>query len=239
MSWIGRRGFLKLISMATISGIHLLSPARVLSALAKKKEGRMILPTPDFKGSLSVQEAIKSRRTNRSFSSRRIEIIDLSQLLYAAQGITEDGGHKRAAPSGGALYPLDVYGVVGAKGVEGLDAGVYRFVPPKHHIELVTGTDKRSDLAKASLHQMWVAEPPLSFVITAEYSRIESKYGERGRRYAMIEAGHVGQNIFLQAEALGLSAGIVGAFEDAHVIKVLGLPKKHEPLIIMPVGYRA
>jgi SagB-type dehydrogenase family enzyme len=106
-------------------------------------------------------------------------------------------------------------------------------------MEQVTPADQRLALAKASLHQMWVADSPVSFVITAEYSRIESKYGKRGHRYAMIEAGHVGQNIFLQAEALNLKAGIVGAFEDTRVIAVMGIPKKHAPLLIMPVGHGA
>jgi SagB-type dehydrogenase family enzyme len=224
--------------MAGISAIQFFSPARVLSGITRRKEGYMMLPSPCLVGSLSVQEAIKRRRTVRSFRSTQIAKTDFSQLLYAAQGITEEGGYKRAAPSGGAMYPLDVYAILGSEGIEGIDAGVYRFIPPKHSIELVTRTDKRLQLARASLHQMWIAEPPLNLVITAEYSRIESKYGERGRRYAMIEAGHVGQNIFLQAEALGLSAGIVGAFEDLQVIRVLGLPKTHAPLLVMPVGYR-
>jgi SagB-type dehydrogenase family enzyme len=86
---------------------------------------------------------------------------------------------------------------------------------------------------------MWMAIPPLSLVITAEYDRINNKYGTRGVRYAMIEAGHVGQNIFLQAEALGLGAGIVGAFDDKDVIRIMGIPHSHEPLLIMPVGYKS
>ena len=199
----------------------------------------MMLPRPNHKGSLSVEEAIKHRRTVRSFSSMPLKKEYLSQLLYAAQGITEDRGFKRSTPSGGALYPLDVYTVVGEQGVIDLDAGVYHYIPSDHRIEHVTAGDKREALAIASLNQVWMAVPPLNFVITAEYSRISSKYGERGVRYAMVEAGHVGQNIFLQAEALGLGAGIVGAFEDIKVINVLGIHKKHEPLLIMPVGYRA
>ncbi|MBW2102186.1 MAG: SagB/ThcOx family dehydrogenase [Deltaproteobacteria bacterium] len=217
-----RRGFLELILLTGAFGVQWLNPLRALSALFSRKEGpMMLLPKPAHEGSLFVEEAIKRRRTVRSFSSRPMKKQDLSKLLYAAQGITEDHGFKRAAPSGGALYPLDVYTVVGDKG------------------EHVTKGDRKEELAKASLHQMWMAKPPLNFVITAQYSRICSKYGDRGVRYAMIEAGHVGQNIFLQAEALGLKAGIVGAFEDMKVINVLGIPKKHEPLLIMPVGYRA
>jgi len=198
-----------------------------------------MLPKPDVAGKLSVEEAIERRRTVRSFVSKRIGSSDFSQLLHAAQGITEQGGFKRAAPSAGALYPLDVYAVLGGEGVEGFEAGVYHYIPTGNRIEVVTGGDKRSQLAKAALGQMWIADPPVRFVITVEYARIESKYGARGQRYAMIEAGHVGQNIFLQSEALGLKAGIVGAFEDGQVTKILGAPENYVPLLIMPVGYKA
>lgn len=234
MHWLPRRGFLKLILMLGTFAAQGMNPFK---ALSEKKEGPMILPRPDREGRLSVEEAISQRRTVRSFSSRPVRKDDLSQLLYAAQGITDDRGFKRAAPSGGALYPLDVYAVVGEKGVDGLDAGVYHYLSSGHRLERITAGDRRKQLAGASLGQMWMAEPPLNVVITSEYSRICSKYGERGVRYAMIEAGHAGQNIFLQAEALGLKAGIVGAFHDRKVIELLGIPKKHEPLLIMPVGY--
>jgi SagB-type dehydrogenase family enzyme len=163
----------------------------------------------------------------------------LSQLLYAAQGITEDGGFKRAAPSAGALYPLDLYAVVGDAGVAGLEAGVYHYTPSGHGIERVFSGDRRADLAKAALHQMWMETAPLNLVITAAYARICIKYGDRGIRYAMIEAGHAGQNIFLQAEAMGLKAGIVGAFDEDRVIQALHTPPKHAPLLIMPTGYAA
>ncbi|MBW2064393.1 MAG: SagB/ThcOx family dehydrogenase [Deltaproteobacteria bacterium] len=199
----------------------------------------MILPKPKQEGNVSVEKAIKSRRTVRSFSSRYIKREQFSQLLFAAQGVTEEYGFKRAAPSGGALYPIDLYAVVGERGVEGLDGGIYHYVPSDHEIELVVPGDKREGIANASLYQMWMAQAPLNLVITAEYARICSKYGDRGVRYALIEAGHVGQNIFLQAEALGLKAGIVGAFNDAGIINVMGIPKTHEPLLIMPVGYKA
>jgi SagB-type dehydrogenase family enzyme len=162
----------------------------------------------------------------------------LSQLLWAAQGITDERRGFRAAPSAGALYPLDVYAVVGEGGVEGLRAGVYRYYPAKHGLEIISTGDKRRQVANAALSQMWIATAPVVFVITAEYERITRKYGERGIRYAHIEVGHVGQNIFLQAGALGLGAGIVGAFRDASVAEAIGAPKEHEPLIIMPVRYK-
>ena len=238
MHWFPRRVFLKSMFLLGLFGVQWFNPFKAPSASSGRKEGSIMLPKPDYVGSLSVEEAIKQRRTTRSFSSRPIRQKHLAQLLYAAQGITEDGGLKRAAASGGALYPIDIYSVVGENGVEELDAGVFHYIPSDHSIENIATGDRKAPLANASLHQMWIAGAPLNLVITAEYSRICSKYGERGVRYAMIEAGHVGQNIFLQAEALSLKAGIVGAFEDMKVGDVLGIPKKHEPLLIMPVGYR-
>ncbi len=214
--------------------------SRVLGLYKKRKkvkEDSMTLPEPKIDGSMSVEKAIKQRRTVRSFRKSALTMEELSQLLYSAQGITEDGGFKRSAPSGGALYPLDVYAVVGDRGVEGLAPGVYHYEPSGHRVDLISHGDKRRELARASLHQMWMASAPLNLVITSEYARITSKYGERGIRYALIEVGHVGQNIFLQAEAMGLKAGIVGAFHDSEVIRVMGIPLRHEPLLIMPVGY--
>jgi len=199
----------------------------------------MKLPTPKFDGETSLEKTIKDRRTIRSFTSRHLTLEQLSQLIWAAQGITADRGHLRAAASGGALYPIDLYAVVGQNGVEGIEAGVYHYEPKGHSLSLVTEGDLRNEVARASLSQMWMAKPPLSLVITAEYDRINIKYGTRGVRYAMIEAGHVGQNIFLQSEALGLGAGIVGAFDDKDVIRVMGIPRSHEPLLIMPVGYKS
>jgi SagB-type dehydrogenase family enzyme len=197
----------------------------------------MKLPAPKFDGDISLEKTIKDRRTVRSFTSSHLTLEQLSQLIWAAQGITAERDHLRAAASAGALYPIDLYAVVG-NGVEGIGAGVYHYEPKDHSLSLVTEGDLRNEVARALLSQMWMAMAPLSMVITAEYDRITNKYGTRGVRYAMIEAGHVGQNIFLQAEALGLGAGIVGAFDDKDVIRGMRIPHSHEPFLIMPVGYK-
>lgn len=198
----------------------------------------MNLPSPSTEGAVSVEQAIKNRRTVRAFGSSAMEPGQVSQLLWAAQGITADRGALRAAPSAGALYPLDVYVVVGNNCVNGIEAGVYRYLSGKHRLSAVSGGDVRDLVARASLSQKWMARAPVSLVITAEYRRITAKYGNRGVRYAMIEAGHIGQNVFLQAESLGLKAGIVGAFDDAGLNRALGIPLSHEPLVVMPIGYR-
>jgi len=201
------------------------------------KEASMKLRPPKTDGTVSVEWAIKQRRTIRSFTPEILNLNQLSQLLWSAQGITEKSGFKRAAPSAGALYPMDVYAVVGRSSVEQIEAGVYHYEPNGHALSYVTKKDVRDRVAKASLSQMWMARAPLNIVITAEYSRINVKYKERGIRYAMIEAGHIAQNLFLQAEAMGLKAAIVGAFHDNELTEVLKIPRAHEPLLIMPVGY--
>jgi SagB-type dehydrogenase family enzyme len=132
---------------------------------------------------------------------------------------------------------MDVYSVLGEDGVVGVTPGVYHYQVKSHSAALVSEGDLREPLAKASLSQMWMARAPINIVITAEYERITGKYGKRGVRYAMIEAGHIGQNLFLETEALGLRAGIVGAFSDKEVANVLGIPRAREPLLIMPIGY--
>ena len=243
LSYLTRREILKRITNYLVA-IFLMPFFSIKKAMAGKADGttggmerQMNLPKPRLKGEVSVEQAIKHRRTIRSYLSKPLTLEQLSQIFWAAQGITEDRGYKRAAPSGGALYPMDIYAVVGDNGVQGLKAGIYHYDPHKHAALLVTEGDLREGVARASFSQMWMARAPLNLVVTSEYSRITSKYGSRGKRYAMIEAGHVGQNIFLQAESLGLRAGIVGAFHDNEVFRIMKINRSHEPLLILPVGY--
>jgi SagB-type dehydrogenase family enzyme len=208
------------------------------ASIHQDKEGLMKLPDPQVEGNISLEQTISARRTIRSFSNKSVSLSFLSQMLWAAHGITGPDNFKRSAPSAGALYPMDLYAAVGQNAVKELDAGVYHYHPKGHAISKITEGDQRLSLAEASLHQMWMAAAPINFIITAEYPRITGKYGRRGLRYAQIEAGHIGQNLFLQAVALGGAAGIVGAYHDHKVINVLRIPESHEPLLIMPVGYK-
>lgn len=188
---------------------------------------------------MSVEEAILRRRSRRSYTDEPLSLHDISQLVWAAQGITEPATGKRAAPSAGATYPLEVYVVVGTNGVTGLADGVYRYNPVKHQLENVLKGDLRSDLADAALGQDWVREAPVNIVIAAVYERTTGRYGDRGIRYVHMEAGHVGQNLYLQAEARGLGVVVVGAFHDDQVQKLLRLPADEKPLYIIPVGHPA
>jgi SagB-type dehydrogenase family enzyme len=205
---------------------------------AKNGYASVSLPKPSSDGKVSLEKVIKERRTTRDFREKTLSLSHLSQLLWAAQGITDPTMGRRSTPSGGALYPLDIYVLVGENGVEKMDAGVYHYLPKEHSVSMISKGDRRREISTVSLSQMWMAKAPVIFIITAEYKRITGKYGERGVRYALIEVGHAGQNLFLEAEALGLGAGIVGAFSDPEVSRVAGLPSKHEPILLMPVGYK-
>lgn len=197
------------------------------------------LPTPAYKGKVSVEEALKSRRTHRSFKSNPLSSKQFSQILWAAYGVTStvSGLHLKTAPSAGALYPLDIYAVVGEGGVGTMASGVYYYIPGSHSVKLIKEGDLRQRVAAGCLHQMWMAEAPLLVVVTGAYARSTGKYGARGVVYTHIEAGCVGQNIFLQVEAMGLKAGIVGAFDSEQLIETLGISGDLEPLLVMPVGY--
>lgn len=198
------------------------------------------LSQPSLKGNVSVEEALQARRTHRSYGPGPIDGDALSQMLWAAYGVTAKHGGLglKTAPSAGALYPLDVYAVVGDKTAGTLTAGIYHYIPAEHAIFRVKDGDLRAELGRAALGQMWLSDAPVVLVITGEFARTEVKYGPRGQSYVLMESGCVAQNIFLQAEAIGLKAGIIGAFENDRVNKLLGLPEAHLPLLIMPVGFR-
>ncbi|MDP3181373.1 MAG: SagB/ThcOx family dehydrogenase [Desulfobaccales bacterium] len=195
------------------------------------------LPPPAHKSAVSLEDALLRRRTVRHFASRGLDLNQVSQLLWGTDGVSDPRG-LRTAPSAGATYPVDLYLVVGERGVATVPAGVYHYLPKENSLKLITPGELRPAVARASLSQSWMAEAPIMVVITGEYRRCMARYGERGIRYTIMEVGHTAENLFLQAEALGLGAGIVGAFEDRTITQVLKTPAAHEPLLIMPVGYK-
>jgi SagB-type dehydrogenase family enzyme len=201
-------------------------------------EQEIRLPLPSISGKISIEEVIQKRRTIRAFKNKPLDIKKLSQILWAAQGITDKDSKLRAAPSAGALFPIWVYIAIGKNSVEKIKEGVYKYRPERHTILKIREGDVLQKLALASLGQRWMKEAPIIIILTAQYSRVSIKYGQRGVRYAHIEVGHIGQNIFLQAEGIGLGAGIVGAFIDEAIINILKIPRDHRPLILMPVGYK-
>ncbi len=206
------------------------------SPKATKEEGKtqgenMKLPEPNLSGSTSVEEALAARRSIREYSKDSLNLADVSQLLWAAQGKTADWG-GRTAPSAGALYPLEIYLVVGE--VQGLNAGLYHYDPERHVVTQKKKGDIRQKVTEASLYQDEIAKAPATIIISAVYERTMVKYGERGIRYVHMEVGSAAENIYLQAEALSLGTVFIGAFDDDQVKLALGI--KEEPLAIMPAG---
>ena len=196
--------------------------------MALLETGAIQLPPPATRGSVSLEEALARRRSVREFAPDRLSPVQLSQLLWAAQGITGDGG-LRTAPSAGALHPLELY-VATAE-------GLYHYDPPRHRLLVVAERDLRKPLSRAAHDQPCVASAPAVFVLAAVHARTEARYGRvRSPRYVDMEAGHAAQNLLLEATALGLGGVPVGAFEDEEVRSALGLPRDQRPVYLVPIG---
>lgn len=187
----------------------------------------VVLPPPQTQGGMSLTEALARRRSIRSYTEQPLTWEEVSQLLWAAQGITDRRGF-RTAPSAGALYPLEVYLV--------LPEGWYHYRPSDHRLEVRGRGDLRRDIWMVGLSQEALLRAPALFVIAGVVSRTAAKYGDRAERYVFLEAGHAAQNLLLQATALGLGAVPIGAFDDAGVRRVLGLSPAETPLYLIPVG---
>ena len=193
------------------------------------------LPEPKVDGKVSVEKSLFERRSIRDYADEPVTLAEVSQLLWAAQGLTDPAGY-RSAPSAGALYPLEVYVVAGKVAL--LPAGIYRYKPRGHELIKVGDGDKRSELCAAALSQAALKQAPVSIVVTAIFERTTQKYRDRGIRYVHMEAGHAAQNICLQAVSLDLGTVVIGAFNDDEVKKVMQLMATEEPLYIIPVGKR-
>jgi SagB-type dehydrogenase family enzyme len=190
------------------------------------------LPEPEFSG-MPLEEAIKRRRSIREYSSEKMNRGQVSQLLFAAQGITGKiyGHHLRTAPSAGALYPFEIY--VFIMNVEGVEQGMYHYAVREHSLELVKKGTFRSELTSAGLEQDMLGTADITFVLSAIFDRSRHKYKERGFRYVYMEAGHISQNIALQAVSLGLGSVSVGAFIDDKVNKIIGVDGRGEAAIYL------
>lgn len=191
------------------------------------------LPEVSIDGARSFAAILHERRSIREFARASLSLEAAGQLLWAAQGVTSPAG-ERTAPSAGALYPLEVRLVAGS--VDGLAAGVYEYGAHGHLLRAYLAGDRRRELADAALGQAAVLEAPAVLAIAARYARTARKYGARTERYVHIEVGHAAQNVYLQAQALGLGTVIIGAFNDGAVRGVLELTEHEVPLALLPVG---
>jgi SagB-type dehydrogenase family enzyme len=187
------------------------------------------LPPPSASGQLTLEEALAQRRSVRAFSEETLTLGQISQLLWAAQGITDPAG-LRTAPSAGGRFPLEVYAITAD--------GVYHYEPDGHLLIRHRAGTTQHDLYAATVNQDSVRDAPLVILVAGVYGRTAERYGEeRSPRYVHLEAGHAAQNILLQAVSLELGAVPIGAFYEETLQEILALPEGHQPLYLIPVGH--
>jgi SagB-type dehydrogenase family enzyme len=198
-----------------------------------ESENVIKLPAPQHRGLVSVERALATRRSIRNYKKQPLDLEEASQLLWSAQGVSNSRGY-RTAPSAGALYPLEVYAVVG--NVKSLEAGIYKYIIRGHALMEMATDDRRQDICRAALHQSYIAAAPLVLLLCTVNERVTNKYGERGMRYVFIEVGHAAQNVCLQAVALGLGTVVIGAFRDNDVKAAAQMAENEHPAYIIAVG---
>lgn len=229
---------LLIIFLSVLSIFYLTEPTK--PSLTMRTVSEVIsLPSPVLNGNMSVEEAIQNRRSVRQYTSQAINIGNLSQILWAAQGVTDKEKNLRATPSAGQVYPLDIYVMVGSGGVTGLEEGFYHYQPSNNTLEKLINGDLRSKLSEIANNQPWVDQAPVDIVITGNYRKMLYKYpdSELSTRFVNLEAGHAGENIYLQTEALGLLTVSLGSFDKKRMIQLLQLPGNETPIYIFPVGH--
>ena len=196
-------------------------------ANAPSQGKQIVLPAPMLEGKMSLEQAIAKRRSVRAFTDQTLTLKEIGQLCWAGQGITDRQRGRRASPSAGALYPIELY-VVTADGVD-------RYLPDKHELQRYLAGDYRKALASAS--QSTVAAAPACIVIAGDFDRTARKYRDRAERYCWLEAGHIAQNILLQATTLDLAGVPMGGYDDSKTVEAIKLPKGWRVLYLLPIGH--
>lgn len=226
------RRFLIAVAMCAIGVAGCSKSGRSPSAVNWKMNGKTTaLPQPETRGGMPLSAAIAARRSRREFTAETLTAAQISQLCWAAQGITDAKSGKRAAPSAGALYPITVL-VVDAR-------GVFEYQPRDHSLVQRGTSDVRRKLQAAALDQTSVGNAPACMVIGMNVQVIAAKYGGSAEQYCRMEAGHVAQNVLLTAVSLQLAGVPVGAFHERKVAGVLQLPSAIRPVYLIPLGHPA
>jgi protease I len=218
----------------TIFILILTSLASICSGrtMSRKSQLKIIqLPRPMLTGSVSFEQLLAKRRPVYNFSSQKLDFVQMGQLAWAGQGITEKEKGIRTAPSAGDIYPIALYFAT--------DEGVFAYDPVEHSLQQTLGQDIRSRLAKAASNQQAIAEAPCNIIVAGTLKMVSSKYGNKAKLLMQLEAGHVAQNILLQAESLDLGAVSFGAFDISTARRLCKIRSATEPLYILSIGYPA
>jgi SagB-type dehydrogenase family enzyme len=210
-------------------------PPRVPRAARPAEETgqRIVLPAAAPAPDVTLAACLERRRSTRDYSGEPLSLGQVSQLLWAAQGVTAPGG-LRTAPSAGAIYPIRCYFF--AARVDGLPAGFYSFDPESRALALLSRGDRQKRLAKACADQVCVEDCACALLLTAWYPRMRREFGDAAARLCAIEAGHIGQNWHLQATALGLGSISIGKIDAAALKLLLPIPQDEDPLYLLLGG---
>ncbi|MBT8241493.1 MAG: SagB/ThcOx family dehydrogenase [Acidimicrobiia bacterium] len=209
-----------------MTGCAASAPPAVLDQNQRYTE-TIALPAPRIEGSVSIEEALATRRSRREFADEMLSSDDIGQIFWSGQGMT-DGSGKRTSPSAGALYPIELYAVSGS--------WVAHYLPADHAMERRDDPGTLGSLGDAAFDQQWITTAPVVFVITGVVSRTQAKYGGAAEELMIREAGHVAQNMLLQATALDFAVVPVGGFDPKPIGRSLALPPGEVVLYLLPVG---
>ena len=200
---------------------------------------KLTLTPPQIDGGAPLWSLLRERRSVRRFPDAPLTEVELSQLLWAAQGITYATSDFafRTAPSAGALYPVETYVVVYS--VEGVESGVYHYAVKRHELDQLKVGDFRAAVGRAALDQESAYSANVVFIWTAVFERSKWKYRQRAYRYVYLDAGHIAQNVALGAVALGLGSCQIAAIYDDEANALLGVDGVEESTIYMTVVGRS
>lgn len=188
---------------------------------------------PEVKPQADFFELILKRKSSRQYDGRQISLSELSVLLKYSCGITRtghDGISRRAQASGGGRYPIEMYPIVFVPS-EGLPAGLYHYDVKNHQLDVLWERDFDAASKSDFFTYEWVKDTSIAFVMTAVFERNRIKYGERGYRYILLEAGHIGQNIHLISEALNLKSCALGGTRDIALEELLDIDGATESVV--------
>jgi len=199
--------------------------------------GEIRLPEPNLNGQVSLEKTINKRVSMREYADKELYLKDLSQVIWAAAGkryVDGVSSASRVFPSAGAIYPFKFYVMV--NNVYGIPEGIYMYDYNQHVLKLFKKGDYRKELLKACFGQDMVYNSSFNIIIVGDTKSAKARYGERGLRYLFIDAGHSGENIYLQCASRGLGTVAIGAFDDDRIKKLLDLEKSEIPVYVFPVG---
>lgn len=201
----------------------------------KALKSTIALPKPKLTGNVSVEEALQSRRSRREFAEQPVTLQELSQLVWSAQGVTDDKGH-RTSPSGHGVYPYTIYVVV--RNVTGLQPGLYQYLPEKHELGDL-GLANAGEMLTSAEVQQGAQTAPVVIVLSAAVGKMVEQYPNDPVGPTLMEGGHIGQNIYLQMEALKMAGVVMAGFDSQKVVSALGLHPSEKIVYLVPVGHRA